>query len=153
MSSNLSLYICLILLCQCDGQRQRRRQKQRNSTRTSTGLSPELQQAYINAVVERHDSTSSTPGLTTEPTQFVDSVAAQDLTTTADMNIWHAYIPNTPAPNEVECFVEVVTVRRQGGRCTRLGGVSRPYICQSGPHFEFFPACKETLTRKAKQAP
>ncbi|XP_070185701.1 uncharacterized protein [Littorina saxatilis] len=55
------------------------------------------------------------------------------------------YTPSTPAPADINCYVEVPTTERTGGRCIQLGlrgrARNRPWACQAGVHLAFSADC------------
>ncbi|XP_052791155.1 uncharacterized protein LOC128225149 [Mya arenaria] len=107
----------------------------------SSGLPNHLRQAYDSAVsVDTGVSTTTSTTVTPmdDPNQYANS--------------WNPYTPTLPAPENVDCYIDVQITRRQGGRCVQLGGEnSRPYICQSGPHIDFAPRCRHVVLRRQQQ--
>lgn len=63
-------------------------------------------------------------------------------------------VPTLPTPEESDCKVvmEVSYTTLRYGRCTRLGGMNGPYICQSGPNFNFQPKCEEIINSRPTQS-
>uniref|UniRef100_A0A0B7BHK3 Uncharacterized protein n=1 Tax=Arion vulgaris TaxID=1028688 RepID=A0A0B7BHK3_9EUPU len=51
------------------------------------------------------------------------------------------YIPNTPSPGDVNCYIEVPTMLTVGGRCVPFGR-SRMWSCQSGIHIQMSNECE-----------
>ncbi|XP_061175159.1 uncharacterized protein LOC133184216 [Saccostrea echinata] len=72
-----------------------------------------------------------------------------------DMNAFaryfpRAYIPSTPAPEDVNCYMEVETTKVVGGRCVNMGR-SPIRACQSGIHSEIYhPDCMRTTTQETR---
>ena len=50
--------------------------------------------------------------------------------------------------SEVSHSLFFFQIRRQGGRCTRLGGIQRRAICLSGGVFDFVPECESVLAER-----
>ncbi|KAK7501341.1 hypothetical protein BaRGS_00007466 [Batillaria attramentaria] len=51
------------------------------------------------------------------------------------------YTPSTPAPENINCYVEVPTTTRVGGRCIqfgRRGSRFRPWACEAGAYLDFY---------------
>lgn len=118
------------LVTRASRRRQRHRQSPRRGHRGG-GLPSDLEDVY-------HAAASD---VTPNPQQ-------EEERSMSDSDPWQRYIPNTPSASEVECYVEVYVVRRQGGRCIRLGGAHRTAGCQSGEHFAFAPECEEVLSAR-----
>lgn len=137
----LTLVLASALLfeeCRCQSN-PRRRQRPRNPQRRDEGLPSALQEAYMDAV-----DGQNTPGQSGGNQHEDEPMESESI---RSANGWEDLAPSTPASNAVECSVEIYTMRRQGGRCTRLGGHSRPYICQSGQHFAFDP-CERIIAAR-----
>lgn len=136
----LVMTVCFQLLgteAQESRRNNRNRQRNRNAQRNNeNGMNPVLHRAYVNAVTGGGPTTSAT---TTVPGGWEQSIPEHLL----------PLIPTLPAPADVECFVEVTTVERQGGRCIRTGGrFNRPYFCQSGRHLFLDNSCEEILNNR-----
>ncbi|PVD38695.1 hypothetical protein C0Q70_01315 [Pomacea canaliculata] len=63
------------------------------------------------------------------------------------------YTPSTPAPENINCFVEVPTTTRVGGRCIQLGSIrgrssrNSPWACQAGVHLAITQECQRSRAR------
>nr|XP_022313136.1 uncharacterized protein LOC111118115 [Crassostrea virginica] len=66
-------------------------------------------------------------------------------------HIPRALIPSTPAPEEVNCYMEVETTKIVGGRCVNMGR-SPIRACQSGIHSEIYhPDCMGATQTRSKR--
>ncbi|KAL8588055.1 hypothetical protein ACOMHN_012093 [Nucella lapillus] len=76
--------------------------------------------------------------------QLVSALQGHEVT---DSDLLLHYTPTTPAPHNINCYVEVPTTIRKGGQCIQLGrfrvpGSRRgPWACQAGIHLAFSQDC------------
>ncbi|KAL8590476.1 hypothetical protein ACOMHN_011689 [Nucella lapillus] len=84
-----------------------------------------------------------------------DNVSFQDLFNSLQMNrmtnteMYMHFTPTPPAPQNINCYVEIPIVQRQGGQCVQLGmgqrSSYRPWACQAGFHLEVSPHCQTIM--------
>lgn len=150
------IYVYALLTWSSGALGQRRKSKHRNHTRPPVGLPFEVQQAYHNELQRINDvpESSTQPSTTNQtPSEAVMSTAmdsgGSDVLAAININ---DYLPRIPDPDESDCEVEIEFTRiiKQYGRCTRLGGINGPYICQSGARFDFQPECQEIIENRPK---
>ncbi|XP_052815791.1 uncharacterized protein LOC128242606 [Mya arenaria] len=84
------------------------------------------------------------------PQLLFPSVTAEEGEGAGNETDWSAFVPATPAPEEIDCHVEVEVVHRIGGRCVRLGGVRQMSVCQSGMYLDVHNTeCQMRMHREA----
>ncbi|XP_076458262.1 uncharacterized protein LOC143291993 [Babylonia areolata] len=87
--------------------------------------------------------------------QLVDALQSEDM---SNHEMYMHYTPTTPAPHNINCYVEVPTTLRKGGRCIQLGRFrgrgrgsrNRPWACQAGIHLAFSPDCAQPRRRSRR---
>ncbi|XP_052265504.1 uncharacterized protein LOC127867997 isoform X2 [Dreissena polymorpha] len=130
-------------------------------------LPPEIDGPYRSAIEENHPA--SGPNQEVESTtQLTGNISHNGIQSDADPARESAgnqrdqgsqgqhflfTVPTIPAPQDVDCHIELQTIQIQGGKCTQLGGDRRrPYICQSGPHIVFEPRCRQIVENRRQRS-
>ncbi|KAH3869336.1 uncharacterized protein LOC127867996 [Dreissena polymorpha] len=139
-----------LLMWEVDAQR---RPRVRNSPRLGARLPEHLQSAYLSAVNSNANGQSVNPDVTTQAPQGGQGGGGGGSGPEFQLGLagreWSSLAPTVPAAADIECMVEVQVTQIRGGRCTRLAGRHRPYICQSGQHFSFAPHCEARMNQRA----
>ncbi|XP_076459493.1 uncharacterized protein LOC143292793 [Babylonia areolata] len=85
---------------------------------------------------------------------FQDLVNALRVDGMTNTELYMHYTPSTPAPQNINCYVEVPTIVRRGGQCVQLGvrgggargrRSRRPWACQAGINLEISSYCQRVM--------
>ncbi|XP_076458079.1 uncharacterized protein LOC143291847 [Babylonia areolata] len=110
----------------------------------------------------RHGSQSN-PSINGDIQSLLTAMQRSNLSLAGESHPFGPYIPTTPSPENINCYVEIVPPTRVGGVCKNMGHLNRRrgrnnrrrmqtiWACQAGVHLEMgHPACGRNQNRRSQ---